>query len=137
MRILILGCDKLGAHLATDLAGDGHRVSVLDPRPDRLDALPQNPHLETVMASDSLIEDLRGVGINSVDVFLALSQDDSRNAMAAQVASHIFHVPEVICRIGDPQRGKMYRGLGMNVVCPTVVMMDTIKSSLGEAKGIR
>ena len=137
MRILILGCDKLGAHLATDLAGHDHRVIVLDHRPDRLDALPQNPHLETVMASDSLMEDLRAAGINSVDVFLALSQDDSRNAMAAQVASHIFHVPEVICRIGDPQRAKMYRGLGMNVVCPTVVLMDTIKSSLGEAKGIR
>ena len=137
MRILVLGCDKLGAHLATDLAGEGHRVTVLDARPDRLDALPHDPHLEARLASDSFVEDLRGVGVNNVDVFLALSEDDNRNAMAAQVASHIFHVPEVICRISDPQREKMYKGLGMNVVCPTMVLVDTIKSSLAGAKGIR
>ena len=130
MRILILGCDQLGVHLASVLARDGHRITVMDARPDCLDALPQEPQVEAVLASESLMEDLRSVGINNVDVFLALSEDDNKNVMAAQVAGHIFHVPDVICRIGDPQREKLYKGLGMKVVCPTLVLVDTIKEAL-------
>ena len=130
MHILILGCDTLGANLAAALAGEGHRITVMDTSPDRLETLPQEPHVEAVLGSESLMEDLRSIGINNVDVFLALSEDDNRNVMAAQVASHIFHVPDVICRIGDPQRERFYKGLGINVVCPTLVLVDNIKSAL-------
>ena len=130
MRIVILGSDKLGTILAADLAREGHRMTVMDINPDRLDTLSEEPHVEAVLASDSLMEDLRGVAINNVDVFLALTDDDNKNVMAAQVASHIFHVPDVICRIGDPQRERFYKGLGLNVVCPTMVLVDTIKRAV-------
>ena len=130
MRVLILGCDELGSHLAASLASDGHRITVMDASPDRLDSLLQDPQVEAVLTSESLMEDLRSVGINNVDVFLALSEDDNRNVMAAQVASQIFHVPDVVCRIGDPQREKFYEGLGIRVVCPTVVVADSIKLAL-------
>ncbi len=133
MHILILGCDTLGSILAADLAREGHRMTVMDPSPDHLDSLPQDIQVEAVLTTDSLMEDLRGVALSNVDVFLALTDDDNRNVMAAQVASHIFHVPEVICRIGDPQREEFYRGLGIKVVCPTTAMVDTIKSGLNDS----
>ena len=132
MHILILGCDTLGSILAADLAREGHRMTVMDPSPDHLDSLPQDIQVEAVLTTDSLMEDLRGVALSNVDVFLALTDDDNKNVMAAQVASHIFHVPEVICRIGDPQRKEFYRGLGIKVVCPTTAMVDTIKSGLND-----
>ena len=129
MHILILGCDMLGAQLAADLAEEGHRITVMDARPDCFDVLPYGPNVDSVLTSESLMDDLRSVGINNVDVFLALSEDDTRNVMAAQVASHIFHVSDVICRIGDPQREKFYRGLGINVVCPTSVLVNAFKGA--------
>ena len=133
MHIIILGCDNLGTILAAELAREGHRMTVMDASPDRLDSLPQEPQVEAVLTTDSLMEDLRGVALSNVDVFLALTDDDNKNVMAAQVASHIFHVPEVICRIGDPQREAFYRGLGINVVCPTTAMVDSIKKGLNDA----
>ena len=117
MRILILGSDRLGAHLVFALSKDGHSVTVMDTSPDLLDTLTPTPEIEAFLASESLMEDLRNVGVNNVDVFLALSEDDNRNAMAAQVVSHIFHVPNVVCRIGDPQREKLYKKLGMKIIC--------------------
>ena len=129
MRILILGCDRPGVHLATTLVGEGHSVTVMDTSLDRLNSLPREPQIEAILATESLLEDLRSVGMNSVDVFLAVSEDDSWNVMATQVASHIFHVPEVVCRIGDPQREEFYRTLGINVVCPTVVVADALTRS--------
>ena len=133
MHIIILGCDTLGSILAADLAREGHRMTVMDPNPDRLDSLRQEPQVDAVLTTDSLMEDLRGVALSNVDVFLALTDDDNRNVMAAQVASHIFHIPEVICRIGDPQREEFYRSLGIKVVCPTTAMVDTIKSGLNNS----
>ena len=112
------------------LASGGDRVTVMDPSPDRLTALAQHPGLDGVVTSESLMEDMSAVGMNHVDAFLALSDDDNRNAMAAQVASHIFHVRDVICRIGDPEREKFYQGLGINVFCPTVVSVDAVKQIL-------
>ena len=129
MRILILGCERPGVHLATTLVGEGHGVTVMDTSLERLSSLPRQAHIEVVLATESLLEDLRSVGMNSVDVFLAVSEDDSWNVMAAQVASHIFHVPEVVCRIGDPQREEFYKTLGINVICPTVVLADALTRS--------
>ena len=126
MRILILGCERLGAHLVTALVAEGHGVAVMDTSPDRLNSLPREPQIEVVLASESLMEDLRRVGMNNVDVFLAVSEDDSQNVMAAQVASRIFHVPEVVCRVDDPERGQFYGTLGINVICPTAVHVDTL-----------
>ena len=131
MRILILGCDKVVAHLVADLAQEGgHRITVMDEASDCLEGLPQSENVAALLTAEPIIEHLRRVGINHVDAFLALSDDDNKNAMAAQVASHIFHVQEVICRIGDPLKETMYRELGMNVIGPTPVLRDAINRTL-------
>jgi trk system potassium uptake protein TrkA len=50
---------------------------------------------------------------------VAVTNGDNRNIMASQVARHVFHVPEVVCRIYDPVREDTYRRLGLTTVCPT------------------
>ena len=112
MRILILGCDTVGEQLAADLAKEDHQITVMDTDPDRLLRLPKEPHVDAVLASDSLIEDLRGVGINNIDVLLAISDNDNKNVLAAQVAKQIFQVPEVICRVGGPSATGVLRRPG-------------------------
>ena len=130
MRILILGCDFLGVRLASYLAQENHKITVIDVDGERLNALPENPNLQVFQASESLMFDLRRVGIANVDVFYAISDDDTRNAMAAQVATHIFRVSKVICRIDDPDRERFYKSIGINALCPTIVVVDTMKSAL-------
>lgn len=134
MRHLILGYGDLVARLATGLAKAGHSVTVMDSSPDGLAALAEQPNIEVVLTSDSLTEDLRTVGIDDADAFLALSEDDNRNVMAAQLAKNIFRVKDAICLISDPKREEFYRGLGLNVVCPSLIVLDTLKRALNESK---
>ncbi len=134
MRVLILGCGMLGSHLASSLAGSGHRITVMDASPDHLDSLSQESGVELLLSSGSIMNDLRGLTLTNVDLFVAASEDDCRNAMAAQVARHIFHVPDVICLISDPDRGKFYQGLGVNTICPTSVTVDTIQNVLSDSR---
>jgi len=65
---------------------------------------------------------LRAAGIEDADAFVALTNGDNRNIMAAQVARHVFQVPEVVCRIYDPVREDAYRRMGLTTVCPTTTI---------------
>jgi trk system potassium uptake protein TrkA len=129
----MLGCGVLGSHLAASLASSGHRITIMDSSADRLGSLSQESHVELLLSSDSIMDDLRGLRLTDVDLFVAASEDDCKNAMAAQIARHIFHVPDVICLITDPDRGRFYQDLGVNTVCPTSVTVDTIHDIVGDS----
>jgi trk system potassium uptake protein TrkA len=129
----MLGCGVLGSHLAASLASSGHRITIMDSSADRLGSLSQESHVELLLSSDSIMDDLRGLRLTDVDLFVAASEDDCKNAMAAQIARHIFHVPDVICLIRDPDRGSFYQDLGVNTVCPTSVTVDTIHDIVGDS----
>ena len=132
MKVLVVGYDRMGAHLISQLARGGHTVTALDYEAAPDDPLANEDGVQIVSGSDSLISDIRNVGPTTIDAALALSDDDSRNAMAAQIAAHIFHIPEVVCRIEDPERGRLYRNLGLDIISPTQLMTDTIVSGTFE-----
>jgi trk system potassium uptake protein TrkA len=53
--------------------------------------------------------------------------------MASQIAKTIFNVRKVLCRIYDPTRTEIYRGLGLEVICPTIVGAQLFKDAIGES----
>ena len=126
MNVLVVGYDRMGAHLASQLARSGHTVTALDYQAWPGDPLADEKGVHLIPGSESIIADIRNVGPINFNAALALSDDDSRNAMAAQIAVHIFHIPEVVCRIEDPERERLYRSLGLDVISPTQLMTDTI-----------
>ena len=129
MNVLVYGCSKVGAYLAADLARDGNEVTLMDTNMDHLDSVFSEPNIEVVPATGSLMHDLRLVKMDDIEVFFALTDNDAQNAMAAQVASRIFHVPEVVALISDPERHKIYKELGLDVVCPALALEDAIKGA--------
>jgi trk system potassium uptake protein TrkA len=54
-------------------------------------------------------------------VFIAVTQGDNTNIMAAQIAKEVFETPKVMARIYDPIRSHAYRGLGIMTLCSTTV----------------
>ena len=132
MNVLVVGYDRMGAHLISQLARSGHAVTAIDYQAAANDPLTNEDRVRIIAGSESLISDIRNVGPTTMDTALALSDDDSKNAMAAQIAVHIFHIPEVVCRIEDPERERLYRNLGLDVISPTQLMTETIVSGTFE-----
>ncbi len=134
MKAVIMGCGRVGAQLADMLDAEGHEVTVLD-----IDAL-SFKRLSSTFGGTALIgngidqEALKRAGIERADVFVAVTQGDNRNIMAAQVTKHIFNVPRVICRIYDPLRQKIYEMLGIEALSPTTVFAQLLKDKI-EGKG--
>ncbi len=73
---------------------------------------------------------LKRAGIGEADAFIALTQGDNRNVMAAQIAKHIFNVPRVICRIYDPLRQELYSTLGIETFSPTKIFAEMLREKL-------
>ncbi len=126
MQVLILGCGELVQHIAPALIGESYQVIILDEHQRCPSPTPHYPGAETVPSTGVLMEDLQRCEIDDVDAFLALSEDDNQNAMAAQIASHIFSVPKVICHVGNPSKNKAYKTLGLNVVSSTATVSENI-----------
>ena len=130
MRVLIMGCGRVGAALATMLDKDGHQVTILDLNPNQFRRLPPDFGGTSVVGNGIDQDTLRRAGIENADAFATVTQGDNRNFMAAQIAKHIFNVPKVVCRIYDPIREEIYSSLGLETVSPTIVISNLLKEAL-------
>lgn len=137
MNVVIMGSGRVGARVASMLDLNGHRVTLIDLQSDAFRKLPDDFGGDTVIGTGIDEDVLRVANIEEADVFIAVSENDNRNIMAAQVARKIFDVPQVILRIYDPVREDTYRRMGYSTVCPTTtvsaMILDQVISS-GESR---
>lgn len=133
MKVVIMGCGRVGSALAGMLSNDGHEVMVLDIRADAFRRLPPNfkgkHHTGNGIDQDVLAR----IGVGEADAFIAVTQGDNRNVMATQIAKHIFGVKRTLCRIYDPIREEMYKQLGLETISPTIVGAKLLKETLDRA----
>jgi trk system potassium uptake protein TrkA len=120
MKLVIVGCGRVGAMAAVALSKAGNQVTVVDSNRRAFDRLGSDFKGEMVLGNGIDEDVLRQAGIESADGFASLTNGDNRNIMAAQIALQIFKVPRVITRIYDPMREAVYRELGLSTVCPTL-----------------
>jgi len=130
MKIVIMGCGRSGARLASLLDIEGHKVTIVDIDAYSFRRLPPD-FAGTALVGNGIDEDaLRKAGIEEADVFVALTQGDNRNIMACQVAKHIFGVAKVVCRIYDPLRRELFSSLGIEALSPTTVFAQMLKDRI-------
>lgn len=130
MKVVIMGCGRVGAALATMLDQEGHEVTVLDINPDAFRRLPPDFRGRRHVGNGIDQDVLERVGLRQADAFVAVTQGDNRNVMATQMAKHLFGVPRTLCRIYDPIREEIYRGLGLETISPTLVGARLLKETL-------
>ncbi len=133
MKVIIMGCGRVGARVAAVLDHNGHQVTVIDINSRAFRRLPDEFRGRTLIGTGIDEDVLRRAGIDDAAAFVAVTNGDNRNIMAAQVARNVFSVPEVICRIYDPVREDTYRRLGLTTVCPTTVISAQILDSVMSA----
>ena len=100
---------------------------VLDMIGERLPATFQG---RTVLGSGTDMDVQRRAGIEQADAFVACTPGDNRNIAACQIAREMFQVPKVVARINDPLREKIFRDLGLQTVCPTLVGAELVRDAL-------
>jgi trk system potassium uptake protein TrkA len=130
MNIVILGSGRVGSRLASLLDAEGHKVTVVDGDPGAFDRLPAGFRGATIAGDGTDDAVLSAAGLREADVFIAVTQNDNRNLMAAQIAKHLFSVQKIVCRVYDPVRQEIFRDLGLRTFSPTTVLTDMIHETI-------
>jgi trk system potassium uptake protein TrkA len=131
VKIVIVGCGRVGASAAEAYDKEGHDVVVVDSATAAFDRLPTS-FGGTAIRGDGTDEDvLRRAGAEGADIFLALTEGDNRNVMAAQLAIEALGIEKVIAKINDPLRAKAYAELGIATLCRTGLMVNALDRYLG------
>ncbi|MGR4063985.1 MAG: potassium channel family protein [Vulcanimicrobiaceae bacterium] len=133
MRYLIVGCGRVGSALAKLLDADGHEVIVVDENPAAFKRLGAAFKGHVVVGTGIDHDVLKRAGAASADGFVAVTDGDNRNIMAALIARRMFKIERVVARIYDPARGHMYRELGVQTVVPTTMGAKLIRDVLLES----
>lgn len=129
-RVVVVGCGRLGATITTALAERGCTIHILDLNYAAFERLPpgmvSDGQIVPIVGDGTLEGDLRKAYSHEAEVFIAVTGRDTRNALAAQTAKHIFQVPNVICRMNDPTRTEMYNELGIVAISATKLVSDMV-----------
>ena len=139
--IVIVGCGRLGSHLANQLSHVGHSVVVIDRDGASFDDLSPDYSGFRVEGDATQMAVLEEAKLKDADVFFATTHEDNVNLMVAQVALKVFNVPHVLARVLDPRREQVYAQLGIETICPTSVAAEMflidVASSLANKRGKR
>jgi trk system potassium uptake protein TrkA len=135
MKTVIVGCGRVGAAVAEALDRAGHQVTIIDRTTSAFDKL-EGSFKGNAIRGDGTDEDmLRKAGAEGADLFLALTEGDNRNVMAAQLATEALHVAQVVAKVNDPLRAEAYAALGLATICRTDLMLDAIMGFTGLGGG--
>lgn len=131
MKIVIVGCGRVGSSAADLYDRTGHEVIILDSVTAAFDRLPSTFGGQAIRGDGTDEDVLRKAGAAGADVFLAVTEGDNRNVMAAQLASEALGVRRVVAKINDPLRAEAYGVLGIATLCRTGLMVDAVNDYLG------
>jgi trk system potassium uptake protein len=119
MYVIVVGCGRVGATTAAELARGGHSVTVVDREARTFRLLPQGFSGTTVVGTGFDRDVLEKARVREADALVAVTSGDNTNIVVARVAKEIYRVPDVVARIYDPQRADIYRRYGIQTFAPT------------------
>ena len=130
MRILIIGCGRMGAGLAETMILRRHQVTIIDKDPLAFERLGSGFKGQKVVGVGFDRDVLIQAGIQRADALAAVTASDEANAVVARLAREIFHVPRVVARLYDKRQAEIYERLGLETIAPTAWGINRIADLL-------
>lgn len=119
MKVIIVGCGKLGSGLAKALLRKGNQVTIIDRDAEAFELLGKDFQGEKIVGTGFDRDILEQAGISRADAVISCSKSDEANALIGKLARDVYRVPRVIARLYDPRRAEIYRSLGIQTLSTT------------------
>lgn len=130
MNVLVIGCGNLGSRLADTLCHHGHYVSVIDINAESFDLLDEDFDGMTVVGMPMDMTVLRSAGVEGCDAVAVVTSDDNLNITVSQIVKEFFGIENVVARITNPAREKVFKDFGLKTVSQTKLSCRAIFSAL-------
>jgi trk system potassium uptake protein len=134
VKLIVIGCGRVGSTIAKRFAADGWDVTAVDDNESALNRLGENWTGGFVRGHGMDNAVLREAGIEDADAVVVTTDGDNTNLVIAQVAQKQFEVPTVVVRVLDPARAQFYAARGLRIVCPTAAAIETLVGVVRQAE---
>jgi trk system potassium uptake protein len=134
MRVIIVGCGRVGSELANALSAERHEVVIIDRSPLSFGRLSRDFSGRMLTGVGFDREILQKADIEGADALAATTDSDNVNIVVAVTAKETFKVPHVVARIYDPQAAEIYRREGIPTVTPTLMAANTMKTMISHPR---
>ena len=135
MKICIVGAGEVGTHLAQLLARENIDIVLLDESPERLKDIAANYDLLTYIGSPTSIKDLKEIGVDEADLFVAVTPHESVNMTACMWASNLG-AKKTLARVDNyeymqPKNKEFFKKLGVDyLIYPEMLAGKEIAESI-------
>jgi trk system potassium uptake protein TrkA len=130
VKVLIIGCGRVGSTVAKQMAAEGWEVVAVDEKEDALARLGETWTGGFVVGHGMDVNVLREAGIEDADAIVVSTNGDNTNIVIGQVAQKRFGIECTVVRVLDPARAKFYAGRGLRTVCPTSTAIDVLTEAV-------
>jgi trk system potassium uptake protein len=134
MRVIVVGCGRLGAELAYRLFQRGHDVTVIDQVITAFDNLHPRFRGRTIEGEVLNQDVLRRADIERTNGLASVTNSDTLNAVVAHVARTVYHIPHVVARNFNPRWRPLHEAFGLQAVSSTIWGAQQIEAMLYEAE---
>ena len=126
MHVVVVGCGRVGAGLATELEREGHSVAIIDKLTRAFRRLPPQWGGQKVVGFGFDKEHLDEAGAGHADALAAVTSGDNSNILTARIARETYDIPNVVARIYDPRRAEIFQRLGIPTVPSVTWTIDQV-----------
>ncbi len=119
MKIIVIGCGRMGAGLSLNLTKKGHNVTVIDLDPESFESIGQNFSGDKVVGVGFDRDVLKDAKIDQADALVSCTSSDEVNVVVARIAKNIYRVPRVVARLYEPMKADIYHRLGIQTISTT------------------
>ncbi|MDR2421274.1 MAG: TrkA family potassium uptake protein [Oscillospiraceae bacterium] len=127
---IVVGCGRLGAHIASELAEAGNGVVIIDSNREAFRKLAPSFDGIALTGDATEIDVLEEAGLGDASALIAVTERDNTNIMIAEMARVLYDVPRVIARLYDPDKECVYQELGIGTISPVLLSTKEIEHIL-------
>ncbi len=129
--VIIVGGGKIGYYLGRTLLAEGHEATIIEADPKTFALVSDQLDCPVIQGDGSTHAVLEKAGASRCDVFVAVTNHDSDNLIACEVAKREFGVSKTIARVKNPKNERIMQQLGVDVtVSSTALISSLIESEL-------
>ncbi|HOJ00793.1 MAG TPA: TrkA family potassium uptake protein [Anaerolineaceae bacterium] len=130
MKVIVIGCGRLGINIAREMDQRGNEVVVIDKDALTFENLGKTFRGSTVVGIGFDRDILAKAGVDLADALVAVTSSDEANVVTARIAKFVFRVPKVVARVYDPRKAEIYRRLGIPTISPVTMAGERISEML-------
>ncbi len=137
MRLVVIGCGRVGSAVARELAEEGWEVTAVDEQEEALARLGARWSGGFVVGHGMDAEILRRAGVPEADAVVVATSGDNTNLVIGQVVQKRWDVPSVVVRVLDPARAEFYSARGLRTICPTQTAISALTETVRRDAQVR